>query len=461
VKSDVDEVRRSSVFLLGRSGGTASCVIGPLNGALRDNDPKVRKNAAIALGRLGSASSVGDLIRALDDESEVWVRPSIVLALGPLGGEASVERLQRHEAEEDEEQEALAKALDRAASSQDVLPLAETLDQPMPFVLACPVGLEEATVNGLTDAGQAGTLVGRGDVAVSTATPLSLFSLRTFDALMVPLGACDESDISATLIGAFDTLRGLYVGTDRPIRYRLELRGIPHRRRQTLIRSLARDIDGQVSNVRNSPSAYDLEFQVRFGADGTVARARIGITLDPRFDYRVADVPASMRPAIAASVWRVLADFGVRGRGIDPFCGSGTFLIEGLKSGQLDEAMGSDLSGRAIDAAGANADAAGLRVCLHRSDVARLEVEERFDVLVANLPFGIRAGTHDGNRESYHALIASLSRLVRRGGWVALYTQEIELTRKLIRSTRAVELKDERRIEAGGLMPGLFIGQVR
>ena len=111
VKSDVDEVRRSSVFLLGRSGGTASCVIGPLNGALRDNDPKVRKNAAIALGRLGSASSVGDLIRALDDESEVWVRPSIVLALGALGGEASVERLQRHEAEEDEEQEALAKAV--------------------------------------------------------------------------------------------------------------------------------------------------------------------------------------------------------------------------------------------------------------------------------------------------------------------------------------------------------------
>jgi len=74
---------------LGRIGTLA---VGPLITVLQAEDPKVRTNAARALGYVGDARAVGPLARVLGDE-ETSVRYAAVVAFGQIKNESTVEPL--------------------------------------------------------------------------------------------------------------------------------------------------------------------------------------------------------------------------------------------------------------------------------------------------------------------------------------------------------------------------------
>src|SRR5919108_5619724 len=82
-------VRKSLAFLLQahRSSPAVAEALG--RAVLEDPEPKARKNAAIALGKLTAGEAVGALAAALERGAGGWVRPSIILALGAIGGEAA------------------------------------------------------------------------------------------------------------------------------------------------------------------------------------------------------------------------------------------------------------------------------------------------------------------------------------------------------------------------------------
>jgi CubicO group peptidase (beta-lactamase class C family) len=95
-----------------------------LIGALKDSDPLVRENAAIALGRLGSAArqAVDPLVKALGDE-DLYVRGTAAVALGRIGA-AAVPALVRALADENGEvRRSAAIALGRlGASARGAIP---------------------------------------------------------------------------------------------------------------------------------------------------------------------------------------------------------------------------------------------------------------------------------------------------------------------------------------------------
>lgn len=89
---------------------------------------------------------------------------------------------------------------------------------------------------------------------------------------------------------------------------------------------------------------------------------------DPRFDYRVAHIPAASHPTLAALMPRVAAPRP--GELVwDPSCGCGAELVECSELAADLELLGTDHDPHAIVAARANLAAAGL-------DRARLRVEE-------------------------------------------------------------------------------------
>lgn len=105
--------------------------------------------------------------------------------------------------------------------------------------------------------------------------------------------------------------------------------------------------------------------------------------------YRQATTPGALHPPVAAA----MAAIGEAGRGVllDPFCGSGTILIEaGLHApGQLR--LGLDLDPAALAVAAGNARRASVDVTLIRCDSARLPVAAgSADVILANPPWGIQ-----------------------------------------------------------------------
>jgi SAM-dependent methyltransferase len=106
--------------------------------------------------------------------------------------------------------------------------------------------------------------------------------------------------------------------------------------------------------------------------------------------YRQVTVPGALPPPVAAALAAV---GGVQhGTLVDPFCGSGTILIEsGLQSPGL-RLVGLDLDPAALAAAAGNAARAAVDVTLIRCDSARPPVAAgSADVILANPPWGIQA----------------------------------------------------------------------
>jgi 23S rRNA G2445 N2-methylase RlmL len=109
---------------------------------------------------------------------------------------------------------------------------------------------------------------------------------------------------------------------------------------------------------------------------------------DPRFAYRVADVPAASHPTVAAALaW--LGEARAGDRVWDPFCGSGVELIERARRGPVRSLLGTDADRGALQAARENLAAADVRAELAVGD-ARTHAPGPVDLILTNPPLGSR-----------------------------------------------------------------------
>jgi len=109
---------------------------------------------------------------------------------------------------------------------------------------------------------------------------------------------------------------------------------------------------------------------------------------DPRFAYRVAELPAASHPTVAAAL-ALLAGVRAGERVWDPFCGSGLELVECSRRAAVT-LVGSDLDATALAAARANLDAAGVRAELVQADARTHALAAPVDAIVTNPPLGSR-----------------------------------------------------------------------
>lgn len=86
-----DRVRRAATYAL-VSIGTPSA-LRAIHGAIRDDSPAVRMQAAQAIAARGGEKSAGTLTRALDEESDPEVQLALIAALGKIGTPDAVQKL--------------------------------------------------------------------------------------------------------------------------------------------------------------------------------------------------------------------------------------------------------------------------------------------------------------------------------------------------------------------------------
>lgn len=143
--------------------------------------------------------------------------------------------------------------------------------------------------------------------------------------------------------------------TNGPLRYRLEFVG------KGAQRGAVRDVVNQA--FEQQPGILNDSRQATWSIDvypGSV-ELRPRLSPDPRFAYRLADVPAASHPPFAAAMAR-LADLQRDEYVWDPFCGSGQELIECALLGKerIAHLYGTDLSPEAVEITRGNMAAAGL-----------------------------------------------------------------------------------------------------
>ena len=414
----------------------------------RSEKPKVRKNAYRLMGALEDKRDLPVLREALQKEETLFAIPSLLLALGRLGDEGTLRRYKPPASASPETDGLVGQivlAREKALQSFETYG-AESIDRlPAPRKILCcaPEGFLDLLRAELSELGLDSTTE-RGAAAVVTDRIDLVYRANCLTEALLPI-AWDvplDADVMARRVG--------------PVpggRYRIELRGYTRDRRK-LIAALARALPGQ-----NNPSAYDTELRVDCHMDRADLYWKLWNVQDDRYPWRQRTVSASLHPATASCLARYAKTFERRERPrvLDPFCGCGSLLFARESLGPCRVLVGVDKSGAAVESARANARAGHSRASFVTKDALRFEGREGFDLVLSNLPFGNRVGSHEDNTRLYDRFVRRLPELLSSQGTAVLYTMEYKLLRSCLDRCRGLVLREQKRTEAGGLLPWIFV----
>ena len=193
--------------------------------------------------------------------------------------------------------------------------------------------------------------------------------------------------------------------------------------------------------------------------------------LDRRYRWKY-HPRVTLRTTVAYAMLEIAGFRDAPGALHDPFCGSGTILLEaaalsaaggGLAvAGGAPAISGSDRDPRAVAGCRANLDANG---CPHvqvrladAREMADTVAPESLDYIVTNPPYGIRMGQSSNFGDLYSRFLHQAAIVLRQGGVLALLVgRRRGRFNKVLQSTPEFRLRHVRIIEIGGVYPGLFV----
>ncbi len=173
--------------------------------------------------------------------------------------------------------------------------------------------------------------------------------------------------------------------------------------------------------------------------------------------WRVCDRPGGLDAALAAALLRWV---GVRARDrvCNPMLGGGTMLIERALAGPAACLDGFDLDAEALACAERNAAAAGVaeRLRLWQADATSAPAgarSERYDLQLADPPWGDAVGDHADNAALYTGLLAAAAARAAPEGRLLLVTHEVRLAERVLAGHPSWHVVAERRVWQGGHRP--------
>lgn len=409
-----------------------------LNRLLQDPEEKIRRYAMNALPKLGgSVETERAVLELLDQSKEAREVKNLGQTLSKIGGAATLKKLEAvhddHEALHAAEQKVKAQIARQQAPARIRLDAKIKETRKLRIHLRTRRGMEGFVRDEL---GAHPKLKSRfkilrtspGCVALSALRPFTLsdvYALRTFGSVNFVLGvvAKDEAkhtEALAKIIASEHTQLLCRKLTEGQARYRIEFMRtkVPQRKVQAIVNTAFALCPDLLNDPRQSPWAIEV-YPEKVGQS---VELRPRVLPDPRFTYRVDDVPASTHPPLAAAMAQL---GGVQPNEVvwDPFCGSGLELIERARLGDVDSIIATDLDDNAIEVARQNFESAGIAsgvVDLRRGDfrnyvkVTGIEPES-LSLILANPPLGRRVRIEDlkGLITEFYAIAA---KTLRSGG---------------------------------------------
>src|SRR6266568_1217002 len=177
----------------------------------------------------------------------------------------------------------------------------------------------------------------------------------------------------------------------------------------------------------------DIEFWLWLHGSEALIGLRLSDATMRHRTYKREHLPASLRPTVAAAMgW--LARPAQEDIVLDPLCGAGTVLIERALLTPLQQALGGDIRGRAVEAARRNARSAGIEASWRVWDARSLPLEAASVTrIITNLPFGKQVGTREVNADLYGKLIREFGRVLSANGVLVTLTSDDRLWDSLLR----------------------------
>lgn len=367
--------------------------------ALGDGDPKTRRAAARGLGKLSITKTIEEALAAAFDRAENDDdKRAIALALGKTGSEAARSRLATG-------QHGRASVIvDRELARRAPGAIAPTAAPtgPVRIWFHTRSGLEDVLKDELGTSFGKARFVAPGVVEGELEGPLSqALAIRTATHVGFPLASFAKgAEPAADIVGAIGSDEALAIfraftarAVATPIRFRLEFTRGGHRR--AVVWKVAELVREKASELLNDPKESTWEVVVDEAGD----RAKLELVprgyLDERFAYRGDLVAASSHPTIAAALARVAP----RSDGDivwDPFSGAAAELVERARLGPYSRLIATDTDPKALAAARANANRAGLGdIVVEEADACRYS-PAGVTLIITNPPMGrrVQRGSH-------------------------------------------------------------------
>jgi len=273
--------------------------------------------------------------------------------------------------------------------------------------------------------------------------------------------ARDAAYVDAALAARVRVLPGSRSGARLKFRVITRMTGEHEFRRAEFQRAIERGISERADHGwRLVEADADVEFWATLLDDELILALRLSDESMRQRDYKVAHIPGSLRPSVAAALGilsRPQPDDVV----LDPFCGAGTVLIERAHLARYQLLIGGDTDRGALDAARANIGPRYKPIELHAWDAAAIPLPDQgVSRIVTNLPWGLQHGSHAENRRLYPRLLWEFARLMRPGGVCVMLTGETRLMSELLRGA-PLRLEQTVRVSILGARASIYVCRSR
>lgn len=425
----------------------------------QEEDPKIRKNAALVLGNLGTEACREAVWEAYQREEKRFVKSAYPEALQGCDCSGILRQLQERkrellkeeqtpETQKHQQEELLALNALLAKYERSKAHLFTGDSRPCDVVLITHRDYREVTREQIVT-GE--TVLLRSGVKVLGGSLEELLKIRTFRELLFCLdiqGELERDRLAEQLAASnlLELLEELHEGSG-PFRFRIDCKSpMTLEQRSSFTKRLAARLEVLTGGrLVNSTSDYEAELRLLETKTGSFYGFLKLYTLpDRRFVYRKNHVAASIRPELAALCMELASPWlKENARVLDPFCGTGTMLIERNYRVHADTLYGVDVYGPAVAGARENAETARMPVHFINRDFRDFTHEYFFDEIVTNFPTkGKNMNGHD-LEVLYEKFFQRAERLLCPGGFMLLYTHDRNFVRRQMKEHPGMKLLHE------------------
>lgn len=445
--------RRAFAYLLGGD-------FGMLCRLLEDEDPKVRRNAALILGKMESEDLLPVLFAAYKKEETKFVRADYLKAMMDMDCSPILESLEQQ----------LTALRAREVSKEEWKHVSEEIHILQMLILKHQQGRRhkftgyrtstelilvtnrcqrEATARQIKD-GKITMLAG--GLRVKEARLKEILPIRTYSEILFPLAVPGLLVNDPELVGAgtakvlLERANELHTGNG-PYLFRIELKSqMEANKKGNYIRKVSNALE-KASNgaLLNSVDNYEIELRLLEKKDGTFAAMMKLYTIDDRrFAYRKEHVAASIAPVNAALAVQLAKPYLKEDAQIlDPFCGVGTMLIERNQAVHAKVMYGIDIFGDAVEKARINTDAADCNIYYINKDFFEFEHEYLFDEVITDMPQVTAAKTKQEIRSLYHDFFRKVTQHLAPEAVLVLYSTEPQYVKENVSAVKECHIEKQ------------------
>lgn len=442
---------------------------------LHDEDPKIRKNAAVLLGHFKKSHIRDILLDAYKKEAVDYVKDSYLKGLSLVNCKPIISELRDIQndllnnkdvnTKHIQAQLKILNPLVRSYSSHKKK-MIKLLHRDVDVILTTLPYYQFTLFDYVLD--HKYKPVGRG-VLVRTNSVYDLLPLRNYRDMIIPIKNCSKMDKDPIeILNRFATsnlleLLDILFDASGTFYYKFSdhSRNPDPQLTTKVIKGFLEIFPGKLLNVTSN---YEIEIILEEVRDNKVnAYLKLSQLDNPRFSYRKEVISNSMQPYVAATILETAKPYMKSyAKVLDPFCGSGITLIERCIMKPTSFALGIDIYGKGLEAAKRNSKAANLNIHYINKNALRFVNSEMFDEIVTDMPTFAQVKDREALRYTYDHFFKRIHRIVKPGGYVFLYTSEIALIEKNLRLQRDyLTLIEHYDVPRGRSMHYFFIIQVK